>query len=88
MHMPLQTDTAMATLTIRRLDPQVKARLCARAAEHGRSMEEEARRILSDACETRPETLVDVARRLFSPENGVDLELPPRRPGRKPPSFA
>lgn len=24
---------------------------------------------------------------LFGPENGVDLNLPPREPGREPPSF-
>lgn len=36
----------MASLTIRNLDPAVKDRLRVRAAEHGRSMEEEARLIL------------------------------------------
>ena len=79
----------MATLTIRKLDPEVKHRLRVRAAQHGHSMEEEVRRILTDACEAEraPENLVDVARRLFGPENGVDLELPVREPGRDPPSF-
>lgn len=79
----------MATLTIRKLDQEVKNRLRVRAAQRGHSMEEEARRILIEACETEaaPENLVDVARRLFGPENGVDLELPVREPGREPPSF-
>ena len=36
----------MASITIRNLDPAVKDRLRVRAAEHGRSMEEEARLIL------------------------------------------
>ena len=36
----------MANLTIRRIDAAVKDRLRVRAAEHGHSMEEEARRIL------------------------------------------
>lgn len=39
----------MATMTIRNLDDDVKARLRVRAAQHGRSMEEEARSILSAA---------------------------------------
>ena len=79
----------MATLTIRKLDPEVKNRLRVRAARQGHSMEEEARRILTEACETQraPENLADVARRLFGPEHGVDLELPVREPGREPPSF-
>lgn len=36
----------MATLTIRNIDAAVKERLRVRAAEHGHSMEAEARRIL------------------------------------------
>ena len=32
----------MASITIRKLDDDVKTRLCVRAAEHHRSMEEEA----------------------------------------------
>lgn len=79
----------MATLTIRKLDPDVKNRLRVRAAQHGHSMEEEARRILTEACEAerKTESLVDVARRLFGSEHGVELELPVREPGREPPSF-
>jgi antitoxin FitA len=37
------------TLTVRNLDETLKARLRVRAAEHGRSMEAEARAILRDA---------------------------------------
>ena len=40
---------AMATLTIRNLDEDTKARLRVRAARHGRSMEEEARTLLAAA---------------------------------------
>jgi plasmid stability protein len=36
----------MSSITIRNLDPGVKERLRVRAAQHGRSMEAEARRIL------------------------------------------
>src|SRR5256885_609369 len=42
-------DPAMAQITIRRLDPMVIDGLKRRAAEAGRSMEEEARTILSEA---------------------------------------
>jgi plasmid stability protein len=80
----------MATLTIRRLDPAVKERLRVRAAQRGHSMEEEARRILSESCGqlSPPENLADIASRLFGDEHGVDLELPPREMGQEPPSFA
>jgi antitoxin FitA len=79
----------MATLTIRKLDPAVKERLRVRAAQHGHSMEEEARRILSESCgpASRVDNLADIALRLFGEENGIDLELPIRRMGRAPPSF-
>lgn len=40
----------MATLNIRNLPEEVHRRLRVRAAEHGRSMEAEARSILTDAC--------------------------------------
>ena len=39
----------MASITIHNLDDDVKTRLRVRAAGNGRSMEEEARLILSDA---------------------------------------
>jgi plasmid stability protein len=80
----------MATLTIRSLDPAVKERLRVRAAQRGHSMEEEARRILAESCvpASRPETLADIALRLFGEESGIELELPARRMGREPPSFA
>jgi len=79
----------MATLTIRRLDSAVKERLRVRAAQRGHSMEEEARRILSESCgpTSRPDNLADIALRLFGEHDGVQLELPTRRTGRKPPSF-
>ncbi len=39
----------MSTLTVRKLDDDVKARLRIRAAQHGRSMEAEAREILRES---------------------------------------
>ncbi|WP_420616135.1 FitA-like ribbon-helix-helix domain-containing protein [Candidatus Palauibacter sp.] len=79
----------MASITIRNLDDEVKTRLRVRAAGNGRSMEEEARRILRDAVRRRPSTgnLASIIRSHFGPTNGIDLELPPREPAREPPSF-
>jgi plasmid stability protein len=82
-----------ASLTIRQLDPGLKDRLRARAAQHGRSMAEEARAILdaalpADAAD--PESgasLVEAALRIFGPEHGFELDLPPREPMGPPPSF-
>lgn len=77
------------SLTIRGLDPAIKQRLCIRAAEHGNSMEEEARRILSAACEKpmQPTNAFDILRHRFADIGGVELELPEREPGREPPTF-
>ena len=50
-----QLETPMATLTIRNVDAAVKERLRVRAARHGRSMEAEARTILSDAVAAEPD---------------------------------
>lgn len=81
----------MGTLTIRKLDDDVKARLRLRAASHGRSMEEEARTILGEALAEQPrnqgQQLVDAFREAFGPLGGVDLELPSRQSMREPPSF-
>ena len=79
----------MANITIRNLDDDVMARLRVRAAEHHRSMEEEVRIILRNAVKQGRSTrsLAEIAGSHFGPENGVDLELPPRGPMREPPSF-
>ena len=75
----------MASITIRNLDDDVKTRLRVRAAEHHRSMEEEARLILRDAVGRKPSSrnLAEAIRARIAPLGGVDLELPPR----EPPSF-
>ena len=79
----------MASITIRNLDDDVKTRLRVRAAENHRSMEEEARLILRDAVGRKPSTenLAEAIRARIAPLGGVDLELPPREPGREPPTF-
>lgn len=73
----------MASMTIRNLDDQLKARLRVQAAKHGRSMEDEARDILRAALSTEPmsgQTLVDDIRALIEPLGGIELEQPPRYP--------
>lgn len=80
----------MASITIRRLDEAVKTRLRIRAAQHGRSMEAEARELLSAALKNepkRPLNLAEAIRRRFAPLGGVELKLPPREPMREPPDF-
>lgn len=79
----------MASITIRNLDDDLKHRLRRRAAEHGRSMEEEVRGILRQALgETAaPRNLAAAIRARIAPLGGVDLELPPREPAREPPTF-
>lgn len=80
----------MASITIRNLDDQVKTRLRVRAADNGRSMEEEARIILRDAVDPElfpAKGLGTAIHELFKPFGGVELELPPREPMRDPPRF-
>ncbi len=79
----------MASITIRNLDDDVKTRLRVRAADNGRSMEEEARLILGKAVEPKMahRNLASAIRARITLLGGVDLELPPRGPGREPPSF-
>lgn len=79
----------MVSITIRNLDDGLKRRLRIRAAEHGRSMEEEAREILRQAISTpaSPDNLGEVIHRRFAALGGVDLQLPPREPMPQAPRF-
>ena len=80
-----------ASITVRNLDPALKERLRIRAAQHGHSMEAEARHILQTALspdEGSPARhLYDRVRARLAPLGGVDLELPPRERAREPPRF-
>ena len=76
----------MANLSIRKLDDDIIARLCIRAAYHQVSMEEEARRILRQAV-TPSKRLGDLSIQLFGVESGVELELSQHAP-HDPLSFA
>ena len=92
----------MASITVRNLDEGLKRRLRIRAAENGRSMEQEVREILGDALREDPSmppeeplsTGADLAAgimALFAPIHAefgdIELELPPRDPVREPPRF-
>jgi plasmid stability protein len=80
----------MASLTIRNLEDSVKAKLRVRAAEHGRSMEAEAREILkAELAEKNPGgNLYDDIRKIVEPLGGIELEIPPRTQKiRRPPDF-
>ena len=87
MHSDPRRKAPSASLTIRKLDPAVKERLRMRAARHGHSMEEEARRILGETLKVEPTNAFDRLRRHFVDIGGVELELPPRLPGREPPAL-
>ena len=78
----------MASITIRNLDDGLKRRLRVRAAENGRSMEEEARDILCCAVGKTPPPK-DLGRAIqarFAGLGGVNLALPERGPMRPPPN--
>jgi plasmid stability protein len=82
--------TAVVAITIRKLEESVKSRLRVRAAENGRSMEEEAREILKNALEPSAEPRVDLAaaiRRRFAATGGVDLPISPRDAIRQAPNL-
>ena len=79
----------MASITIRNLDDGLKRRLLVRAAQNGRSMEEEARDILRRTVGEAPPPK-DLGRAIharFAALGGVELELPERSPMRPPPGF-
>lgn len=79
----------MASMTIRNLSDDIKRRLRIQAAEHGHSMEEEAREILRVALAHRYSSvnLAQKIRERFEPFGGIELEIPQRDPMRDPPEF-
>jgi plasmid stability protein len=73
----------MASITIRKLEETTKRKLRIRAAQHGRSMEQEAREILQSELSKSPQTgkdLYKAIREIFEPLGGVELQIPPREP--------
>jgi len=81
----------MSNITIRKLDPALKERLRVRAAEHGHSMEAEARRILqfslAGPARAPASNLYERIRALVEPLGGMDVELSSRETAREPPTF-
>jgi plasmid stability protein len=81
----------MASITIRRLDDKLKAKLQVRAASHGRSMEEEAREIQRAGLRTDRIPRLNLAesiRSYIEPPGGMKLKLQPRQSMRRPPKLA
>lgn len=83
----------MASMMIRNIDDGLKARLRIRAAENGRSMEDEARDILKSALAVTDAPILNLAesiRRRVEAIGGIEpgeLELPAREPMREPIDF-
>jgi len=64
-------------ILIRNLPPGTKAALRARADQHRRSVEAEAREIVAEALQREPLTMVD----LLSTDQGADIDFEPDRLG-------
>ena len=79
----------MGSLTIRNLDNNLKIQLRLRAALHGRSMEAEARTILSQTLNTpvSEQNLAEAIHRRFESLGIESLPIPPRQAVRSPPEF-
>lgn len=80
----------MGSITIRHFDDLTKSRLRIRAAEHGHSMEEEARIILHKALvgpQGGDSGLATRIRRRFAGLDDVQLPQPAREPAPEPPTF-
>lgn len=67
----------MEQILIRNLPAGTKAALKARAEQHHRSVEAEAREILADVLDREPVTLVD----LLGTDEGAAIEFEPERLG-------
>jgi plasmid stability protein len=79
----------MAALTIRNIDDEVKNRLRLQAAQHGCSMEQEVREILSRAVLPKRKQLAFAQRiqKHFASLELDTLPIPERQPARIPPSM-
>lgn len=81
----------MPDLLIRDIDDALHRRLKTRAALHRRSLATEARETLRsalahDETASSAESLLAIATRIFGPEHGITLELPPRASERSRPA--
>ena len=78
----------MAQFVVRHLEDDVKARLKRRAAQHGRSLEEEVRHILRDAAKEQNQRVTKLGSRIAArfAKAGLTTELPELR-GQRPRSI-
>lgn len=76
----------MGSIRIRDISDDLAQRLRLRAAEHGHSIEEEARAILRAALTEYPPpaNLASAIHNRFAPMGGVELNIPSRQPMRDP----
>ena len=78
----------MVAMNIRNLDPKVHRGLKERAARRGISMEEEVRRILTQAVSpSEPDNLAALFLSTFGARHGVALEVPDRAEVPRDPNF-
>ncbi|MEQ1882634.1 MAG: hypothetical protein ABL878_16885 [Burkholderiales bacterium] len=78
----------MAVLTIRNIDDTIKSDLRVRAAQHGCSMEEEARRILAQALHGTQSQLPFGAQLRQQLAGLGEFPIPARKPVRAAPDFS
>lgn len=79
-------NAGMAVMTIRNLDDEVRDKLRVRAALHGRSMEAEARAILTAAVDSPIErNLLDALGEMREILDGEELQILPRDAGIRDP---
>ena len=75
----------MTSITIHNIDDELKERLQMRAADHGQTMEDEARDILREALEECSSllpsaNLYEAVRGVVEPLGGIEIEIPARGP--------
>src|SRR5712691_13489953 len=83
-HMLSPGQHAMASITIRQLDDDLKKRLRLRAARNGRSMEDEARTILRGAAAGEDAESGVTVRQRHHPSGDAAAQLPARSPSGDP----
>ena len=76
----------MPNLSVRKLDKNAYEQLRIRAAKHGVSMEEEARRIIYQAV-SAPEKISSIFQKHFGRNNGIDLSSPDLHKPHEPMDF-
>ncbi|MCY3902123.1 MAG: hypothetical protein OXF76_03080 [Caldilineaceae bacterium] len=80
----------MASIIMCNVDEGLERRLRIRAAENGRTMEQEACEILRAALDediAPTKNIGTAVHELFKPFGGVELEIPPRESMREPPRW-